>query len=69
MRFCALLLWLLASPAYAETTTAPGALLRWLDKLSGDTEDLAMRAGDTLDRGQMNAVIRQMTLHQMRLHI
>jgi hypothetical protein len=44
---------LLAGPAMAETTVAPGGVLRWLDKLSGDTEDLAMAAGDVVDRGQL----------------
>jgi hypothetical protein len=44
---------LLASPALAETTVAPGGVLRWLDKLSGDTEDLALSAGQVVERGQL----------------
>jgi hypothetical protein len=44
---------LAASPAIAETTVAPGGVLRWLDKQSGDTEDLALAAGDVVERGQL----------------
>ena len=44
---------LAALPAQAETARAPGAMLRWLDKQSGDTEDLTMATGDVLDRGQL----------------
>jgi hypothetical protein len=47
------ILCLLAGPAVAETTVAPGGVLRWLDKQSGDTEDLALAAGDVVERGQL----------------
>ncbi len=46
-------LCLVASPVMAETTVAPGGVLRWLDKLSGDTEDLALAAGQVVERGQL----------------
>jgi hypothetical protein len=44
---------LLGSPAMAETAVAPGGVLRWLDKLSGDTEDLVLGAGEVVERGQL----------------
>ncbi len=47
------ILFLLAGPAMAETAVAPGGVLRWLDKLSGDTEDLVLAAGDVVERGQL----------------
>ena len=53
MRLVALLIWLSAAPALAETATAPGALLRWLDKLSGDTEDLELSVGQAVQRGHL----------------
>jgi hypothetical protein len=47
------ILHLLASPAMAETAAARGGILRWLDKQSGDTEDLVLGAGDVVERGQL----------------
>jgi hypothetical protein len=47
------ILCLLASPGLAETTVAPGGVLRWLDKLSGDTEDLVLASGQVVERGQL----------------
>jgi hypothetical protein len=52
MRWLCLMI-MLAGPAMAETTVAPGGILRWLDKLSGDTEDLVLAAGDVVERGQL----------------
>jgi hypothetical protein len=49
----AALLCLLAGPAIAETAVARGGVLRWLDKLSGDTEDLVLGAGEVVERGQL----------------
>jgi hypothetical protein len=43
----------LGLPVHAETATAEGGVLRWLDKLSGATEDVTMPAGQTLERGQL----------------
>ncbi len=51
MRWAALFLIVLATPALAETATASGAVLRMLDKLSGATEDITMANGTTLERG------------------
>ncbi len=49
----ACVLALLAGPAFAETAVAPGGVVRWLDKLSGDTEDLVLAAGQVVERGQL----------------
>lgn len=51
----ALLLCCAALPVQAQTATATatGGVLRWLDKLSGATEDVTMPAGQTLERGQL----------------
>ncbi len=48
-----LLLLLLATPAMAETATSTGGLLRWLDKVSGDTEDLELSVGQSVQRGHL----------------
>ncbi len=53
MKWAVLALCLTAIPAMAETTVAPGGMLRWLDKLSGDTEDLELAAGEVVERGQL----------------
>lgn len=53
MKRFALILCCLGLPAQAETATAPGGVLRWLDKLSGATQDVTMAAGETLERGQL----------------
>jgi hypothetical protein len=44
---------LLATPAYAETATSTGGMLRWLDKVSGDTEDLELPVGQSVQRGHL----------------
>jgi hypothetical protein len=48
-----LVVLLLASPAMAETTTSTGGMLRWLDKVSGDTEDLELSVGQSVQRGHL----------------
>ena len=48
-----LLLLLLATPAFAETATSTGGMLRWLDKVSGDTEDLELSVGQAVQRGHL----------------
>jgi hypothetical protein len=53
MKRLAILLLLTAAPAQAETAVAGAALLRFLDKQSGDTEDLTMATGEALERGQL----------------
>jgi hypothetical protein len=47
------ILCLIGGPVLAETTVAPGGVLRWLDKLSGDTEDLVLTSGQVVERGQL----------------
>jgi hypothetical protein len=48
-----LLILLLATPAMAETVTSTGGMLRWLDKVSGDTEDLELSVGQAVQRGHL----------------
>ncbi|HMO08228.1 MAG TPA: DUF2155 domain-containing protein [Paracoccaceae bacterium] len=44
---------LAAVPALAETgTQAPGAVLRWLDKIAGTTGDLELSRGQVAQAGQ-----------------
>jgi hypothetical protein len=50
----ALLALCLALPAQAqEVTSAPGGVLRWLDKVSGDTADLDLSRGQSVQRGHL----------------
>jgi hypothetical protein len=44
---------LLASPVMAETASSDGGMLRWLDKVSGDTEDLELSVGQSVQRGHL----------------
>lgn len=53
MKWAVLAFCLAAGPAIAETAVAPGGVLRWLDKLSGDTEDLVLGSGEVVERGQL----------------
>ena len=46
-------LLMMAGPALAETATSTGGLLRWLDKVSGDTEDLELSVGQSVQRGHL----------------
>jgi hypothetical protein len=48
-----LMFLLLATPAMADTVTSTGGLLRWLDKVSGDTEDLELSVGQSVQRGHL----------------
>ncbi len=57
MKRIAALLCLLAGPVFAETANAPGGVLRWLDKLSGDTEDVVLAVGETVQRGQLTIML------------
>lgn len=52
MRWLVFLL-LAAGPAIAETATSTGGMLRWLDKVSGDTEDLELSVGQSVQRGHL----------------
>lgn len=50
---------LLASPLAAQqVTSAPGALLRTLDKTSGNTRDIEIPAGSTARLGPLSIVMR-----------
>ena len=54
----ALALLLLAFPAMAqETTDAPGALLRGLDKVSGISTDIEIRAGSSAKLGRLEIAL------------
>lgn len=44
---------LLTGPAMAETAASDGGMLRWLDKISGDTEDLELSVGQAVQRGHL----------------
>ena len=47
-----MLLALLAGPVAAQdTTTAPGGILRWLDKVSGETADIELSRGQSATSG------------------
>ena len=53
-----LVLALAASPASAETVaSAPGAVLRALDKVSGETTDLEIARGQSLRYGRLTIVL------------
>jgi hypothetical protein len=47
------LLLMMAGPAVADTATSTGGMLRWLDKVSGDTEDLELSVGQSVQRGHL----------------
>jgi hypothetical protein len=57
MRVMIAILCLLATPVTAETARASGGVLRWLDKLSGDTEDLVLQTGEAVDRGPLTIML------------
>jgi hypothetical protein len=46
-------LLMMAGPALADTATSTGGKLRWLDKVSGDTEDLELSVGQSVQRGHL----------------
>lgn len=47
------ILALLAGPAAAEIVSAPGGVVRWLDKVSGETADLDLSRGQSETRGRL----------------
>jgi hypothetical protein len=52
----ALLLAVLALPAFAQTATiaqAPGGVVRWLDKVSGDLADIDLARGQSVVKGRL----------------
>jgi len=55
-----ILLSLLGSPLVAQqVTSAPGGVLRVLDKTSGQTTDLEMRAGEARQVGSLQIVMNE----------
>ncbi len=62
MRALAILLAVIAAPAFAENvSTAPAAILRGLDKVDGSLTDLEMATGESRDYGRL-----QITLGECR---
>lgn len=53
MKWLVLAFFCAAMPVHAETATAQGAVLRMLDKMSGNTEDITLANGATLERGPL----------------
>lgn len=54
MRRAALVLMLSASPAVAlDYTSAPGGILRWLDKTTGETADIELERGQSAVSGRL----------------
>ncbi|SEM86506.1 hypothetical protein SAMN04488103_102282 [Gemmobacter aquatilis] len=50
----ALVLALIAAPAAAEeVTSAPGGILRWLDKMTGETADIELSRGQAAVSGRL----------------
>ena len=52
----AILLCVLALPAFAQTATiaqAPGGVVRWLDKVSGELADIDLAAGQSVVKGRL----------------
>ncbi len=58
MKALALCLAVLAAPAQAqEVAQAPGALLRWLDKVSGETADIELSRGQSAVSGRLTILM------------
>jgi hypothetical protein len=58
MRFALIALALLGTPAMAqEATQASGGILRWLDKLTGETADIELAAGEGAVSGQLTILL------------
>ena len=52
--FATLVLMLAAAPAMAqEVTSAPGGILRWLDKVTGETADIELADGQSALSGRL----------------
>jgi hypothetical protein len=51
-------LLLLSAPAAAqETVTSPGGILRWLDKITGETADIELANGEAAVSGQLTILL------------
>ncbi len=62
IRVLAILLAVIAAPAFAENvSTAPAAILRGLDKVDGSLTDMEMATGESRDYGRL-----QITLGECR---
>lgn len=48
-----------AAPPAAGVTTAPGAVLRALDKISGSTRDLELAAGESVNFGRLTITLTE----------
>ncbi|MFN3643640.1 MAG: DUF2155 domain-containing protein [Gemmobacter sp.] len=58
IRMAALALVLLAAPAAAqEVRAAPGAVLRWLDKVAGTAQDIEIGRGQVVVRGRLSILL------------
>ncbi len=53
-------LWLMVSPAAAqEVVSAPGAVLRGLDKVAGASRDMELRVGETAELGRLSVTLAE----------
>jgi len=63
MRGLLIALTLLATPAFAQvsvrTTDGSGAILRSLDRITGQVEDFEVRNGQSFQRGKMTVTVRE----------
>tara|TARA_R110002096_G_scaffold97354_5_gene217100 strand:- start:9157 stop:9525 length:369 start_codon:yes stop_codon:yes gene_type:complete len=63
MRFLTVVFSLLASGVFAQssvpTTDGAGAVLRSLDRITGQVLDFEVKNGDQFQRGKMNVVLRE----------
>lgn len=51
-------LWLTLAPAAAqEVVSAPGAVLRGLDKVAGSSRDMEVRVGETVELGRLSVTL------------
>ena len=58
MRGVLMALGLMATPVMGqEATSAPGGMLRWLDKLTGETADIELNAGEGAVSGQLTILL------------
>ncbi len=53
----ALALWAAVEAAAQEAVAAPGAVLRWLDKVSGATDDIEVSRGQAVTRGRLTILV------------
>ena len=59
IRATALALALLAAPAAAQVSQAPGALLRGLDKIDGTVRDFSVEVGEAVSFGRVEITLGQ----------